>query len=276
MLQVEKSYSVSRPEELKPTETQRDVETSAYRIALVDSDKDFQESACMALSDHGFAVSGFSSGQSLLAYLDQGSGADAIVLDWKLSDGMGLQLLENLRLRGVLAPVVFLTSVPAAAYENLALGRGADDFVDKARGVEIFSKRLRLVIEGTRAGKQPREQSAVIRHGSLTVRPDIMRAYWKNVDVGLTLTEFNIVYRLVTSLDDYISYRQIYDCVRHVGFVAGSGEDGFRTNVRTSVKRIRNKFKQLDESFGEIQNYPAFGYRWRAPVAIMPTPDRAA
>lgn len=275
MFEVAKSDSVLHSRE--PVSKEATLRTDTPAIALVDSDEDFQESACMALSDHGFAVSGFSSGQALLAYFDQGGGAEAIVLDWKLADGMGLQLLENLRLRGIGAPVVFLTSVPAAAYENLALGRGAADFVDKARGVEIFAKRLHLIIEGARPGHDhTREPTTTIRHGSLAIRPDIMRAYWKGIDVGLTLTEFNIVHRLVKNLDDYISYRQIYDCVRHVGFVAGSGEDGFRTNVRTSVKRIRNKFKELDPDFGEIKNYPAFGYRWRAPVNAMPKRDQAA
>ncbi len=273
MIEAPNSESIFHLRNLRPTEALRRAEKPAYRVALVDSDKDFQESACMALSDHGFAVSGFSSGQALLAYFDQRGSAEAIVLDWKLADGMGLQLFENLRLRGIGAPIVFLTSMPAAAYENLALGRGAADFVDKARGVEIFAKRLQLIIEGARPGG---ERPNVIRHGSLTVRPDIMRAYWNDVDVGLTLTEFNIVHRLVKSPDDYISYRQIYDCVRHVGFVAGSGEDGFRTNVRTSVKRIRNKFKKLDPAFGEIQNYPAFGYRWRTPVNATAKSDRAA
>src|SRR6185312_12184961 len=210
MFEVAKSDSVLHSRE--PVSKEATLRTDTPAIALVDSDEDFQESACMALSDHGFAVSGFSSGQALLAYFDQGGGAEAIVLDWKLADGMGLQLLENLRLRGIGAPVVFLTSVPAAAYENLALGRGAADFVDKARGVEIFAKRLHLIIEGARPGHDhTREPTTTIRHGSLAIRPDIMRAYWKGIDVGLTLTEFNIVHRLVKNLDDYISYRQIYD-----------------------------------------------------------------
>ncbi len=30
------------------------------------------------------------------------------------------------------------------------------------------------------------------------------------------------------------------------------------------IKRIRRKFESLDEGFTAIENYPGFGYRWRA------------
>jgi two-component system response regulator ChvI len=50
--------------------------------------------------------------------------------------------------------------------------------------------------------------------------------------------------------------------VHRTGFIAGSGEDGFRANVRSSVKRIRNKFRSIDADFSEIENFPAFGYSW--------------
>jgi hypothetical protein len=32
----------------------------------------------------------------------------------------------------------------------------------------------------------------------------------------------------------------------HAGFIAGSGDDGYRRNVRSSIKRIRNKLRGHD------------------------------
>jgi hypothetical protein len=43
-------------------------------------------------------------------------------------------------------------------------------------------------------------------------------------------------------------------------FIAGSGTDGFRANVRSAIKRIRNKFRACDPTFDEIENYTGFGY----------------
>jgi two-component system response regulator ChvI len=50
--------------------------------------------------------------------------------------------------------------------------------------------------------------------------------------------------------------------VRGEGFVAGDGDIGYRTNVRAFIKRIRQKFKDTDPNFAQIENYPGFGYRW--------------
>jgi len=67
---------------------------------------------------------------------------------------------------------------------------------------------------------------------------------------------------LATSAGDFVSYRAVYDVVHHAGFMAGNGDDGYRSNVRSIIKRIRMKFRSIDDSFEQIQNFPSFGYRW--------------
>ena len=51
----------------------------------------------------------------------------------------------------------------------------------------------------------------------------------------------------------------------YAGFVAGSGEHGYYTNVRSLMKRIRRKFLAVDPGFSEIGNLPSVGYLWRDP-----------
>ena len=46
-----------------------------------------------------------------------------------------------------------------------------------------------------------------------------------------------------------VSYRAIYDRSRHKGFVAGIGPNGYRVNLRSAVKRTRNKIQALDPKF---------------------------
>lgn len=60
-----------------------------------------------------------------------------------------------------------------------------------------------------------------------------------------------------------VSYREIYNAVKGEGFIAGAGMEGYRANVRALVKRIRQKFKDVDPDFTALENYPGFGYRWR-------------
>jgi DNA-binding response OmpR family regulator len=70
--------------------------------------------------------------------------------------------------------------------------------------------------------------------------------------------------RTVTNRGEIQTYRTLYDTAHYEGFVAGSGEDGYRTNVRSLMKRMRRKFLTADPGFGEIENVHGAGYRWRA------------
>jgi two-component system response regulator ChvI len=250
-----------------PLDSAKDESDRAERIRaiLVDDDDDYREAATAELEHFGFEIVAFSSGEAMLEHIDKkGADADVIILDWKLQSGLGIDFLSPLHDMGINLPVVFLTGVPTTAYEYAALDRGAVDFVDKARGIPILVKRLRLIVQVSRGPTVPSTPQESMQCGKLQLRADINRAYWDGSDVDLTVTEFKIIYLLVLRAGEYVTYRSIYDCVHHAGFVAGSGEEGFRTNVRSSIKRIRNKFRGFDARFSEIENYPAFGYRWRS------------
>jgi CheY-like chemotaxis protein len=119
--------------------------TDPIRVLIVEDDEDYREIVGDELSWHGFAVRSFADGDSLLGSLDSAAKADVIVLDWRLPDISGIDLLPELRRHGVNLPVVFLTSHAQPANEKLAFERGALDFIDKTRGVAFLAKRLRLV-----------------------------------------------------------------------------------------------------------------------------------
>ena len=177
-----------------------------------------------------------------------------------------------LRERGVGLPVVFLTGYAMAERELRALDRGAVDFIDKARGTEVLAHRLRLIIDRQRqlpAGATPAqpEPSEVEHHGALALHRQTARLLWRQQDIGLTMTEYKIVALLVSRKGQVQTYRAIYDTAHYEGFVAGSGDNGYNTNVRSLLKRIRKKFLAVDPGFAEIENEQGVGYCWRAPEA---------
>jgi len=96
------------------------------------------------------------------------------------------------------------------------------------------------------------------------LRFDTSRAVWAGRAVDLTLTEFRIVTLLAEKAGSDVGYREIYDLVHAKDFVAGQGSEGYRANVRTFIKRIRKKFRDVDPGFDHIENYASFGYRWTA------------
>ena len=206
--------------------------------------------------------------------------ADVAVLDWDLPTMPGTELLAELRRHGVNLPVVFLAGkfvrdsehercllAPQEALnadECMAFDQGAVDFIAKSRDRRVLVRRLRNVIELARTkASLPRQEGLAC--GKLLLKPEISRAYWNQVDVGLTLGEYKIVHLLLSNVGSFVTYRTLYDRMRSEGFIAGAGEDGYRANVRSAIKRIRNKFRACDPTFDEIENYTGFGYSWRKP-----------
>jgi two-component system response regulator ChvI len=238
---------------------------SSAQIVLVDDDELFREMLRFKLIDEGYEVASFSSGNAVLEHFAAGGNADVVVLDWRMPGMNGLEVLRRLRRAGNTTPVIFFTVLSQDIYEEAALESGAVDFIDKSRGLSILMKRLRLSAAGARPapqGDRPRARD-VLHLGRLELRFDTNRAIWEGTPIDLTLTEFKIIALLALRTGEDVSYREIYDLVRGKDFASGYGDEGYRPNVRTFIKRIRQKFHDVDPGFAHIQNYPGFGYRYR-------------
>jgi two-component system response regulator ChvI len=234
----------------------------AIRVLLIEDDPIDRGFLTDELSKQGFAVRKIA---SLLGAPDAAHDADVIVLHCDCAKISGIELLAKLQRLDVNVPVVLLTGEAPPAHECLAFDRGAVDVICKSRGSDVLIRRLKSVVKASRRTDQPRSDRSMIC-GKLLLRPNVSRAYWDAADLGLTLGEYNIVRLLASSVGRYVTYRAIYDELHYEGFIAGSGADGYRANVRSAIKRIRNKIRDFDPSFDEIENYAGFGYCWKKPT----------
>ena len=154
----------------------------------------------------------------------------------------GITLLAELRRRGVDLPVVFLTGKVIASDER-------DRCLLAPRETLDASERM------------------AFGHGcdKLVLKPEIRRASWNGVDVDLTLGEYKLIHLLASHAGSVVTYRAIYNRLRHEGFIAGDGQEGIKAAIRSAIKCIRNKFRARDSGFDEIENYTGFGYGWHTP-----------
>jgi two-component system response regulator ChvI len=156
--------------------------TGATRILFVEDDEAYREILSDELLQQGFAVQSFGDGASLLDSLATGAEGDVIILDWKLPKTSGIELLSKLRRQGVNLPIVFLTGLALTKRESLAFDRGAADFIDKERGVEVLVRRLKRIVEA-REATTDLQADEFMAFGRLVLRPEISRAYWDGMDV---------------------------------------------------------------------------------------------
>ena len=232
-------------------------EPDAIRVLLIEDGVIDRGFLTDELSKQGFAVRKIA---SLTGAPHAARDADVIVLHCDCATISGIELLAKLQRQGVKVPVVMLTGEAPPTDECLALDRGAVDVIRKSRGSDVLLRRLKSVVKASRRTDQPRSGLSMIC-GKLQLRPNASRACWMDADLDLSLGEYNIVYLLASNVGRYVTYRAIYDRLHYEGFIA----DGYRDNVRSAIRRIRNKFRSIDPTFDKIENYSSFGYCWKKP-----------
>jgi two-component system response regulator ChvI len=227
-------------------------------IALVDDDRNILESLSMALESEGFHVKAFSDPAAGLAAMTAQPPALAI-LDIKMPRMDGLEVLRRLRQKTEV-PVIFLTSKDEEIDEAMGLAQGADDYIKKPFSQRLLIERIRALLRraearsGTAGPAEPGKEMMV--RGKLTLDPQRHATAWGGKDVQLTVTEFLILQALAQRPGFVKSRDNLMDAAY---------DDQVYVDDRTidsHIKRLRKKFKQVDDDFDAIQTLYGVGYRF--------------
>jgi DNA-binding response OmpR family regulator len=120
--------------------------------------------------------------------LASGGQYDLIVLDLRLPEMTGFEVLRTLRDRGITTPVLVLTAQDAVDFKVQALRMGADDYVTKPFAFEELLARVEAL------GRRPKELRApVLRVGDLeldTATREVRRA---GQPIELTPKEYTVL-----------------------------------------------------------------------------------
>lgn len=229
----------------------------SHTIALVDDDRNILTSVSMALEAEGFKVRTYTDGAEALRGLT-GQPADLAVLDIKMPRMDGMELLQRLRKQSAV-PVIFLTSKDDEIDELLGLRMGADDYIKKPFSQKLLIERIRALIRRLDAAAAGGEATGgdLITRGQLAMDSSRHACTWKGKAVDLTVTEFLLLKALAQRPGHVKNRDQLID--------AAYGESIYvddRT-IDSHIKRLRKKFREVDDEFAQIETLYGVGYRYR-------------
>ncbi len=223
-------------------------------IALVDDDQNILTSLSAALKDEGYLVDTYGDGAAALDGLGR-KRADLAILDIKMPRMDGMELLTELRRKDKL-PVIFLTSKDDEVDEIMGLRMGADDYIKKPFSQRLLLERIRAVLRRHEVQTKEQESDDIMRRGDLLLDPARHLCSWKGEEINLTVTEFLIVEALARRPGHVKNRDQLID--------AAYGEHIYvddRT-IDSHIKRLRRKFKAVDDEFAGIDTLYGVGYRY--------------
>jgi two-component system, OmpR family, response regulator ChvI len=227
-------------------------------IALVDDDRNILTSVSIALEAEGYRIMTYTDGTSALDGFKT-SPPDLAILDIKMPRMDGMELLRRLRQQSDV-PVIFLTSKDEDVDELFGLKMGADDFIRKPFSPRLLVERVKVVLRRIAAKDaiNPKETNAsALERGQLRMDPERHMCTWKAEAVTLTVTEFLILKALATRPGVVKSRNALMDAAY---------DDQVYVDDRTidsHVKRLRRKFKAVDDAFDMIETLYGVGYRFK-------------
>lgn len=114
------------------------------RILVVEDDPTILNGLMAGLSLHGMVTDGVNSCEDAYAALATTT-FNAVVLDWGLPDGSGIDVLRYMRRRKDVTPVLLLTARDAVKDRISGLDEGADDYLGKPFDLNEVAARLRAL-----------------------------------------------------------------------------------------------------------------------------------
>lgn len=125
------------------------------RVYLVDDNAGFRDSTAWLLETAGFEAVPFASGPEFIeAYGGDRHGAEpeCLVSDIRMPEMSGLQLQDELRRRGIVLPLVFVTAHGDVPLAVEAMRKGASNFLEKPFGEDALVDAIRAALATARNG----------------------------------------------------------------------------------------------------------------------------
>jgi two-component system, OmpR family, response regulator len=233
-------------------------------ILAVDDDPTMRELIRDYLMKHGFRVSTAANGQEAARIIDE-SVVDLVVLDLKLAEEDGLQLVNELRTRSSNLPIIVITGHWRDEVDRIVgLELGADDYLTKPFNLRELLARVRAVLR--RVGTAPPVDSKGARYRfagwELNLRTRRLTSP-AGTPVALTIGEFTLLTAFLRSPQQVLSREQLLAATRV------HNEEVFDRSIDVQILRLRRKL-ETDSSAPElIKTERGAGYVFAAAVQVF-------
>ena len=221
---------------------------SNVNVLVVDDEEDVVEVVSHFLEEEGYGVEKAYDGEEALEKASPET--DLIILDIMLPGLDGYEVCERLRSRveTETIPIIFLSAKTEEDDQIKGLMMGGDDYLTKPVSPQVIVAHVKAVLR--RAGV---EESRTIQVNDLTIYEDEYRATLDDKDLGLTLTEFELLRYLVRHPRKAFTRQQLLETI---------WQDAMMVTERTVDAHIKNLREKLGGFARHIQTVRGVGYRF--------------
>ena len=231
----------------------------SYTIALVEDNELLRVNYTKALERDGYMVNSYSNRSGALDAFRKKL-PDLAILDVMLQDEMegGFTLCLELRQLSPIIPIIFLTARDSDLDRVSGLRLGAWDYLTKnTTTLDFLPVRISALFKIVESLSKNQTAGAdhIFTAGQLKIHQERKQVFWKDQLIDLTLTEFWLLYALAKIPGHVKSHDQLMEAASVV--VTNNA-------ITAHIRRIRDKFRDIDPIFDSIRTEYGMGYRWLA------------
>jgi DNA-binding response OmpR family regulator len=217
------------------------------RVLIAEDDRGLREVLARGLRENGYVVDAVADGPEAVRYL-RSYDYEVAVLDWRIPDMSGLEVLQWMRRRNLPAAVLMLTARDAPADRVTGLDQGADDYVVKPFDFSELLARMRALQRRPRTPQPPE-----LMIGDVRLDPATREVRVGSQQRALTVTELALLEMLMRRSPAVVPRRQIALHVwEHEADALGSN------TIDVHLARLRSK---LAGGLVRIEAVRGVGYR---------------
>ncbi len=209
----------------------------AATILIVEDEFAVARGIQYALQQEGYEVTVARSGEEGLEFAIS-QAPDLIVLDVRLPEMDGFEVLRRLRAAGTKSPVLFLTARGDEFDKVVGLELGADDYVTKPFALRELLSRIRALLRRAYGDLANAAGGRVIRHGDLLIDLERRRVQRGQRRIALTATEFEILRHLASRPGRVFTRRELLELLRDYEAL-----DQDEKTINVHVSHLREKIE---------------------------------
>lgn len=228
-------------------------------ILLVEDEKQLADSLKRGLEEEGYVVEAIHDGEE--AEL-QGmvNDYDLVVLDWRLPNRDGKQILERWRDEDRSFPVLMLTALGDLDHKVSGLDAGADDYMSKPFSFEELLARIRAL--GRRSSEITHSEKVTV--GPLEIDSRKHKVKVCDIERSLRPKEFILLELLLNEPETVFSKTQIAERVWGSAYYVS--DNTIEATISTLRQKLAESFAECDEVFLDdhskaIETIRGAGYR---------------
>ena len=219
------------------------------RVLIIEDERDILAQLTVALKTAGFIVDAAEDGSQGLYYATEYP-IDIAVIDLGLPKIDGMDIIKNVRAKGLDYPILILTARTSWQSRVEGLEAGADDYLDKPYHKEELIARLRALLRRTGRWSQ-----AEFTCGPVRLNTSEQRVYLNDNEITLTAFEYKVLQHLMLHAGEVISKTELTESM----YDEESDRDS--NVIEVFIRRLRMKLDP-DSTLAPIETLRGRGYRF--------------